>query len=144
MTGTPAAPAKRSKPVVIVGTDDDRVHVARQHARSVLGCLAAADRELGAGGEQCLRPELRQRNFKGDARAQAGFFEEQRHRAAPQQPGLLPDRTVLEGSCQGYERRQLSRREVVHFEEMPPSERRRRRRGWRHGIHVLYIYAYAA
>ena len=80
---------------VLVRADDDRVDVAREHARGVLRRLARADRKLGALREERRRPQLRERDFEGDPRPQARLFEEQRDGAALEERALFAHRPFL-------------------------------------------------
>ena len=82
MTGMVACAAISTHVVLAEDADDDRVDVARQHARGVGDGLAAPELHLGAGQHDRLAAELAHSDVERDARAGRRPVEDHRQRLA--------------------------------------------------------------
>ena len=112
MTGTRRGAGEAFERLVRVRAHHDRIDVAGEHARGVLGRLARADHEVAAVRDERVAAELRHPDFERDARAQARLFEEHPERLAAEQRQLIGAAGAFEMRCHAENRMYLGRREI--------------------------------
>ena len=112
--------------VVRASPHDDRVHVAREHARGIPHRLPSSQLELLAAQDQGRAAELGHPDLERDARAGRRLLEHQRDAPAGQRVGahaVSAPRLQLERSVQ--QGAQLSLRELLAREEVTDHEKRK-------------------
>ena len=104
-----------------MGPVDDRVAVAREHARGVLGRFAGADPDVAAVDGDCVAAQLRHPGLERDARPQGRFFEQHDERFPAQQNHLFAA-AFLEGGRDREQAGELVGAQIGDPEQVPPPE----------------------